>query len=99
MGKKNYKLCNKNYYDDKIINFKNYLAKDDIVILNKFDIFLEDREYTEYEFDVIEEKIFLYYSDKNKEELKEFFLKNEINFEQYRLLLEKFNKIASDYKI
>lgn len=99
MKKISSKLCNDKYYNNKLINIISYLDKDDMKILEKLNIHIEDKKYTEYEFNLIEEKIFGYYLNEVDENVKTFFYRNKIDIKKYNLLLEKFNKIASDYNL
>ena len=73
MENSDYEKWNDKYHNVKFIDLFMYFTPEEKELLKRFDIVLEDKLYTEYEFDVIDEKLILYY--KNEEEMEEDELK------------------------
>lgn len=70
----NYEEWNERYHNKKFIDLFMYFSQEQKELLKKFDITLEEKLYTEFEFDVIDEKLILFYKDEeemDEEELKE----------------------------
>ena len=53
----NYEEWNDKYHNRKFINLIDYLNDNDMNILNKLGISVEDKEYTEYELDIIKQEL------------------------------------------
>ena len=72
-----------------------------IEILGKLEIFIENKLYTEREFEIINEKLLEYYSETNDKKIKQNHLLKEANITktEYKKILSIFSKIASDYDI
>lgn len=87
----------KKYYEQKKINLIEFLNKKDIEILKKFNIFIENRLYSEYEYDSIEEELFLYNKEDNSK--NEILKVKKIKIVDYEKLLKKFNRISSIYNL
>lgn len=91
------------YFNEKIVDFNKYLNKEDIQILEKLGIEIENRIYTEYEFDMIEQNLLKYYKNieklENTDDKYTKILINEVTIEQYNNILQKFSKISLQYKI
>ena len=73
MASFNYEEWNEKYHNEKFIELFKYFSPEQKELLKKFDITLEEKLYTEFEFDVIDEKLILFY--KNEEEMDEEQLK------------------------
>lgn len=58
------------YRNKEIIDFSKYLTQDDLITLQEFDVFIEDRLYTEEEFFFIKSQIFIYLAIKNNSNKK-----------------------------
>lgn len=87
----------KKYYEQKKINLIEFLNKKDIEILKKFNIFIENRLYSEYEYDSIEEELFLYNKEDNSK--NEILKVKKIKIVDYEKILKKFNRISSIYNL
>ena len=78
MHKFNYEEWNDKYHNRKFINLIDYLNDNDMNILNKLGISVEDKEYTEYELDIIKQELNQYddrfeieeYDEKVKEDIR-----------------------------
>lgn len=78
MHKFNYEEWNDKYHNRKIINLIDYLNDNDMNILNKLGISVENKKYTEYELDVIKQELNQYddrfeieeYDEKVKEDIR-----------------------------
>lgn len=73
MASFNYEEWNEKYHNEKFIDLFMYFSPEQKELLKKFDITFEEKLYTEFEFDVIDEKVILFY--KNEEEMDEEELK------------------------
>lgn len=90
-----------NYHNKKIINIKNELTNMEIDLLKKLNITLENKIYTEYEYECLKLDIAEYYKDDDmdKEELKYVKpLENGITRIDYNNLLKTFEKIDQKYE-
>ncbi len=98
-----YENWTQKYFNEKIVDFSKYLNKEDMQILEKLGIEIENRIYTEYEFDMIEQNLLKYYKSieklQNNDTKCTKMLINEITIEQYNNILQKFSKISLEYKI
>ena len=70
---KNFDEWHERYKTKEVIHIKSNLDSNDIEILRKLGIEIEDKTYTCYEFDVIDGELILYYldDDMTEEERKE----------------------------
>ncbi len=91
----------KKYYEEKKIDIYKYLNEEVLNILKKMDIIIENKLYTENEYDIIEEKILEFYSDFSDEEIKPIKLLSKIgvSLKEYKKILNIFNQISKDYDI
>ena len=92
------------YRNYEFIDLKKYLDMDDIELLKKLGLEVKDKLYSNYEFDVLDGELILYY--RNEEEMDEEELKNSkslegtgVSREEYNKLLGKFEKIQNSYNI
>lgn len=104
MNKFDYDKWKDKYYNYKFINVKRYLNFIDIALLKKLDIEIQDKLYSNYEYDILEGKLIDYY--RNEKEMTEEELKlskpldgTGVSRRRYNKLLNKFNKITDDYNI
>lgn len=103
MEKLEYEKWRQRYFNKELVDFNKYLDKEDIQILEKLGIEIENRMYTEYDFDMIEQNLLKYYKNieklQNNDQKCTKIIINEVTVEQYMNIVEKFSKISSDYKI
>lgn len=89
------------YHKKPIINFIKDLSSKDLEIFEKLGIKIEDKTYTEYEFDDFDDELLKYYIDESmdKEELAEAkpLEGTGVSREEYNYILEKFDKIREKY--
>ena len=82
------------YKKKEIINIREHLDSNDIEILNKLGINIEDRLYTCYEFDIIDGELIKYYlsDDMDEDEKKESVPLDGtgVSREEYNWVLRKF---------
>ena len=91
-----YNNWNEKYHNKKFIDLFMYFSPKQKETLKKFDITLEEKLYTEFEFDVIDGKLILFY--KNEEELKECKeLPNGVDRVQFDELLVVMSKVREKY--
>ena len=89
------------YYNKKILDIYDYLDENDISLLNKLGVKIEDKFCSEYQYDIIKQQLSAYYVDDEEspeaqEELKKYQKSLEevgVTQEEYDTLLEKFDKI------
>ena len=65
----NYEEWSEKYHNKEFIDLMKYLNDADIILLNKLDIELKDKIYTNYEFDIVEGDLIRYY--RNEDEMIE----------------------------
>lgn len=96
-----YNSWNEKYHNKKFIDLFMYFSPEQKEALKKFDITLEEKLYTEFEFDVIDGKLILFYKNEdemNEEELKECKeLPNGIDRVQFDELLAVMSKVREKY--
>ena len=96
-----YNNWNEKYHNKKFIDLFMYFSPKQKETLKKFDITLEEKLYTEFEFDVIDGKLILFYKNEdemNEEELKECKeLPNGIDRVQFDELLAVMSKVREKY--
>lgn len=98
MYKFNYEEWNDKYHNRKIINLIDYLNDNDMNILNKLGISVENKEYTEYELDIIKQELNQYddrfeieeYDEKVKEDIR----KIKKSLKEKKISNEMFYKLA-----
>ena len=98
MHKFNYEEWNDKYHNRKIINLIDYLNDNDMNILNKLGISVENKKYTEYELDVIKQELNQYddrfeieeYDEKVKEDIR----KIKKSLKEKKISNEMFYKLA-----
>lgn len=86
------------YHMKKIVDFSKYLNQQDVDILKKFGIEIKDEIYTEYEFDLVDEVIFLYYREPGEKNEKYNIEDIGVSQEEYDRILAKFTQISKDYE-
>ena len=96
-----YNNWNEKYHNKKFIDLFMYFSPEQKEALKNFDITLEEKLYTEFEFDVIDGKLILFYKNEdemNEEELKECKeLPNGIDRVQFDELLAVMSKVREKY--
>lgn len=95
-----YNSWKEEYINIPKIKLYNFLKSNDIDILKKLDIEIENRVYSEYEYHLIEMNLYEYYEEKNNrikqtKELK----KRGVEKKEYEEILNIFNKISSYYNL
>ena len=81
---KNFDEWHERYKTKEVIHIKSNLDSNDIEILRKLGIEIEDKTYTCYEFDVIDGELILYYLDDDMTEdelIKAYDLENNTKIE------------------
>ena len=93
-----FKQWHSKYSNKKFIDILKYLSNSDLVILQKFNILLENRLYTEREFDIYNMQLLSYFNENPNKQLS---ILNKINVlkEDYDKILNIFNKIAQIYDL
>ena len=82
-----------NYFSNRILEIYRFFTKEQLEILNKMEIKVENKKYSTFEFDEIQSKIILYYKD--RKQLKE----KGISDSEYESILEILDKISDKYNI
>lgn len=98
---KSIKEIKNEYVNNPKIDLIKFLREKDLDILKKFGIEVQNKSYTEYEYQIIEMKLYDYYKKydnpcvvKNKK-----LIQFGINKKQYEEILDIFNKISSYYNL
>jgi len=99
----NYEKWKDKYYNKKVVNIKECLNENDIDTLKKLKVEVEDKIYTENEWEILYLAVLEYYdstelSDEEKK-MQKTLEGTGINREQYNYLLEKINNINTRYNL
>lgn len=97
----NFESWEDEYWNKSKVNLYNYFSKEDLNNLEKLGIHIENKLYTEREFELINSKILEFYKENKKNQVipsKEL-LDYDVSFNDFKHLLEVFTQIATDYKI
>ena len=84
----------------EIVDLKKHLTKEDFDLLEKLNIKIKDKIYTEQEFEILDMDLIAYYIDEDmdEEELKQAKkLPDGVSREEYNALLEKMSKLSCEY--
>ncbi len=96
-----YEKWQEKYYNSRTIYIYDFFNKNDFKVLEKLNITVEDKKYTESEYDVIKFFLNLYYSKKYDEEEEKAYMKSlsekDVSQEDYNRLLEIFEKIDNQF--
>lgn len=97
----NFETWEDKYWNSDEIELYKYFSKIDLENLEKLGIHIDNKLYTQREYELINSKIFEYYKENKKgilipgKELSD----TDVSFNDYKKLLEIFNKISADYKL
>lgn len=89
----NYEEWQEKYYNKRHIDIMKYITKEDIELIKKLNIDIEEKIYTEHELELLEMDILQYYKEKgmSKEDLE--FTKSldgtEVTRKEYNKVLDK----------
>lgn len=89
------------YHKNLMVDLLKYLNEEDVRIINKLGYEVENKVYTEYEYDSLKGDIAKYYIDDEMEErevAETMPLPEEITRDTYNNLLKKFDEIDRRYK-
>jgi len=96
-----YEKWQEKYYNSRTIYIYDFFNKNDFKVLEKLNITVEDKKYTESEYDVIKFFLNLYYSKKYDEEEEKAYMKSlsekDVSQEDYNRLFEIFEKIDDQF--
>lgn len=97
----NYRIWYYQYSNKKIINMYKYFNQEELNLLNKLGIALENKLYTKKEFELMDMHLYNYYEVDEKDNIIEnaLLLEKSISKNEYENILNIFNKIAKDYRI
>lgn len=103
MNNKVYNEWEKKYRNEKIVNPMKHLKENCLDTLKKLNINVENREYTEYEYDLLKGEVSLYYKedDYNKDDLAvvKSLEGTGVSQEEYDELINNFNEIDEVLKL
>lgn len=96
------------YYNKKIYDVKNYFNEKNREVLKKLDIEIGDKIYTEYEYDIIRQKLLDYVKpeliEEDEEVIKDLqkyqksLSEKGVKQEEFDEMFKKFNAVEDDYK-
>lgn len=99
----NFEEWHERYCNFEFIDLNKYLTEKDKDILKKLNINLKEKLYTEQEFEVMDMDLISYYKDEDEmeeEELEEILpLPENVIWEDYKKLVDKFNQIGKEYNL
>lgn len=91
-----YKMWQKKYFTKKVLKLKETLTEKEISILEKLGYHVEDKKYTEAEFDTIDNSLYDYWISEEKIENNDVKpLPEDVSQEEYLELMDKFYSIAA----
>ena len=97
----NYEEWHKEYMEKKIINLKNELNEKDIEVLSKLDIEVQDKIYTQYDFEIFMINVGAYDRDDTMSELDLEYTKDlnstVVSRKEYKKMQDKVDKIYDKY--
>lgn len=98
---KNFNEWYNNYANEKKINLITYFTSKDLFILKKLDIKLNNKFYTEKEFNLLNEDLFEYYETDNQDNIiqNKLLKQKKVSKFDYKRILAIFNNIADDYDL
>lgn len=104
MRKRLYKNCklfkqwHYNYLNNRFINISQFLSNNDLIVLQTLGIQIENRLYTEREFEIYNMQILFYFCE---EQNKQFLILRKLNIKKkdYDRILNIFNKISYIYNL
>lgn len=89
------------YFNERKIDIYKYLDNHTLNVLRKLEIFVENKLYTEYEFDLFDEELFEYYSDPDDTCIpipSKSLSKKNVSKKDYQKVLNIFLQISKDYE-
>ena len=99
-----YKKWKDKYYNKKIVDYSKYFTDDDIQLLHKLEVHInKNKIYTEYEHEGFEMDMIVFYEeaeyiDGTKVPPIRNIDEGGVSREDYKILLDIFYKIATDYE-
>lgn len=97
----NYEEWHKEYMEKKIVNLKNELNEKDIEILSKLNIEVQDKIYTQYDFEIFMINVGAYDRDDTMSELDLEYTKDlnstSVSRMEYKKIQDKVDKIFDKY--
>ena len=89
-----------NYNNKKIIDVKKELTEEEIKIAKKMGVTVQDKIYTELEYDELKENLCLYYAENSCEENLKYFRPSQywIKNDDFDKIFNKFNEIDKKYE-
>lgn len=102
MNKKfDYEKWYNEYCNKKFIDVYKYFNEYDIKILNRLNIIIEKKLYTEREFELMDMDLYTYYEYNEKDEIIQSKLLEDksVSLEEYKKVLDIFSKICIDYSL
>lgn len=107
-GNKRLEEFRKNHFEKRFIDLKDKFNENDIEILNKLGIEIEDKIYTEYEFELISMKLVRFFNEDKEtgdivfEEEKadnEFLRQCNVSPREFFYIIDKVYKVGEDYNL
>ena len=93
MNKDDYDVVRQNYINKKEIDIYNHFTKNQIEILSKLNIIIENKLYTIYDFDIKQSELLKYINN------KQTLINTGITDDEYNEIINIFYKISDEYKL
>ena len=100
-----YKKWQEKYYNKRFIEIEKYLAEEDFDLFNKLGIEVENKIYTEYEFELLNMDLLAYYDDpdeylsEDEKEYQKSLDDTNVSREEYNKLLDKITEMNKIYNL
>ncbi len=98
---KTYEKWEETYINMPKIELNNFFNSNDLEILKKIGIEIEDKIYTEYEYHIIEMILYKYYEVDENDQIKQVdkLIEKNVKLEEYEKILDIFSHISSYYNL
>lgn len=93
MNKDDYDVVRQNYINKKEMDIYNHFTKEQIEILSKLNIIIENKLYTIYDFDIKQSELLKYINN------KQILTNTGITDDEYNEIINIFYKISDEYKL
>ena len=96
-----YKDWEEKYYNEEVINIKEFFNEKDLLNLMELGISIEDKKCTRYEYEILRQKLIEYYDEKEDDEEALSYKKRvedtKVSIPDFRKIVNVFNMIGDEY--
>lgn len=96
-----YKDWENKYYNEKVVNIKDFFNEEDLQNLEELGISIEDKRCTRYEYEILRQKLITYYDENEDDEealsYKKKIEDTKVSKTDFRKIVNVFDKIADEH--